>query len=215
MIFPNREQAGIQLARRLSDCRDARPVVLALPRGGLPIGRAVADAIGAPLDVVVARKIGAPGNEEFAIGAVTARGQRVLNEQALRYVVLPPGYLDRTTEAQRRVAEAREASYRGIHPHEDLAGRTAILVDDGIATGMTMRAAIEDVRARSPRQVVVAAPVMPPDTYAELSRLADRVVALEVPGDFQAVGQFYRDFTQVTDEEAEALLAARPREGAP
>lgn len=211
MIFPNRQQAGVLLARRLAEFRDADPVVLALPRGGLPVARPVAEALAAPLDVVLARKIGAPHNEEYAIGAVTARGHRVLNERALRQVLLPPGYLEEATEAQRRVAAEREARYRGLRPAQPLAGRTAILVDDGIATGMTMRAAIADVRAQAPRQVVVAAPVMPPDTYDEMERLADRVVALLVPPDFYAVGQFYEDFMQVSDEEAEALLAAGAR----
>lgn len=208
MIFQTRQQAGQLLGRRLADFKDASPVVLALPRGGLPIGRAVAEALNAPLDVVVARKIGAPGNPEYAIGAVTARGHRVLNEHALRQVLLPPGYLEKATEAQRRVAEAREARYRGLRAPTPLAGRTAILVDDGVATGMTMRAAIADVRAQAPAQLVVAAPVMPPDTYEQMKSLADRVVPLLVPPDFFAVGQFYADFAQVTDEEAEALLVA-------
>lgn len=207
MIFQTRRQAGQLLGRRLAEFKDANPVVLALPRGGLPIGRCVAEALGAPLDVVVARKIGAPNNEEFALGAVTARGHRVLNDAALRHVLLPPGYLDEATEAQRRVAAKREERYRGLHPMIPLAGRTAILVDDGIATGMTMQAAIADVRAQAPARVVVAAPVMPPDTFGQMEGLADRVVALLVPPDFQAVGQFYADFTQVTDDEAEALLA--------
>lgn len=211
MVFPDREQAGKLLAERLKEFQAVNPEVLALPRGGLPIGRQVADTLGAPLGVVVARKIGAPGNEEFAIGAVTARGHRVLNEHALRHLMMPPGYLERVTEAQRRVAEEREARYRGVKMPLDLRGRTVILVDDGIATGMTMRAAIADVRAQEPAQVVVAAPVMPADTYEEMSRLADRIVALEVPEEFYAVGQFYADFTQVSDEEAEALLAAKTR----
>lgn len=211
MVFRDRQHSGKLLAERLMEFKAANPVVLALPRGGLPVGRAVADALGAPLGVVVARKIGAPGNEEFAIGAVTARGHRVLNEHALRHLMMPPGYLDRVTEAQRRVAEDREARYRGLGAPLDLRGRTVVLVDDGIATGMTMRAAIADVCAQAPAQVVVAAPVMPPDTYDEMRRLADRVVALEVPEDFYAVGQFYEDFTQVSDAEAEAILAAKTR----
>jgi len=211
MMFADRQQAGKLLGQRLLEFKETAPVVLALPRGGLPIGRAVADALGAPLDVVVARKLGAPGNPEFAIGAVTARGHRVLNEQALRHVMLPPGYLEHETEVQRKVAEERERRYRGVHTPQDLRGRTAILVDDGIATGMTMRAAIEDVRAQRPSQVVVAAAVMPPETFDEMQRLADHVVALLVPPDFYAVGQFYSDFTQVTDDEAEACLAAQRR----
>ncbi|HEY9722565.1 MAG TPA: phosphoribosyltransferase family protein, partial [Oscillatoriaceae cyanobacterium] len=177
------------------------------------LARPVADALGAPLDVIVARKIGAPGNPEFAIGAVTARGTRVLNERVLRQVMLPPGYLQQATEAQREEAERREAMFRGLHGHVPLAGKTALIVDDGVATGMTMFAAIADARAAQARRVVVAAPVIAPDTYQELLRQADAVEALEVPADFFAVGQFYENFAQTTDDEVKALLSAGTRAG--
>jgi predicted phosphoribosyltransferase len=207
MRFRNRTEAGNLLGAKLSGYRGQDAVVLALPRGGVPVGKAIADALDAPLDVIVARKIGAPGNEEFALGAVTARGARVLNEPALRRVFLPPGYLNAKTEEQRAEAARRERVWRGIRPAEPLAGRTAILVDDGIATGMTMRAAIVDARVRHPARLIVAAPVIAPDTYDDLLETVDDVVALAVPAAFMAVGAHYDDFTQVTDDEALAMLA--------
>jgi predicted phosphoribosyltransferase len=208
MSFRNREEAGRQLAQALRGFRGTDAVVLGLPRGGVAVAQPVAAALGVPLDVLVARKIGAPGQEEFAIGAVTARGTRVLNDAVLRRMFLPPGYLEDETEHQRQVAEDRERQLRGIRKAEPLEGRTAILVDDGIATGMTMRAAIADARSQRPARLVVAAPVVAPDTYFDMQGLADSVVALEVPDPFYAVGQFYGQFNQVSDEEVRQLLAA-------
>jgi putative phosphoribosyl transferase len=210
MIFQDRTQAGLQLAKRLLAYQDCSPLVLALPRGGVPVAQPIADALHAPLDVLVARKIGAPGNEEFAIGAVTARCTRVLNERVLRHYMLPPGYLEAKTQEQKRVARDREEDLRGLRAAVELRDRTVILVDDGIATGMTMRAAIADVRARSPRTIIVAAPVIAPDTYNELQAVADDVVSLQVPTDFYAVGQFYATFPQVSDEEVRAILRGQP-----
>lgn len=208
MPFRNREEAGEKLAQALRGFRGTDAVVLGLPRGGVAVAQPVAHALGVPLDVLVARKLGAPGQEEFAIGAVTARGTRVLNDQVLRRMFLPPGYLAAETERQRQLAEARERQLRGVRKAEPLTGRTAILVDDGIATGMTMRAAIADARSQHPARLVVAAPVVAPETYFELQGLADTVVAVEVPDPFYAVGQFYNEFNQVSDEEVRQLLAA-------
>lgn len=209
MIFTTREAAGRMLASKLQEHRGA--LVLALPRGGLPVASPIAAALGGTLDVLVARKLGAPGQDEFAIGAVTAQGDRVLNEQALRHLWLPPGYLERKTAEQQEVARRREAFFRGVRAPEPLAGRVVILVDDGVATGMTMRAAIAAARRQAPARLVVAAPVMAPDTYRELATLADEVVALAVPAGFRAVGQFYENFPQLSDEEArDVLLAVRP-----
>jgi predicted phosphoribosyltransferase len=209
MVYVDRLDGGRRLAERLMTYRGRDVVVLGLPRGGVVTARPVADALGAPLDVLVARKLGAPGQEELAIGAVTARGTRVLNDAVLRFAMLPPGYLEAETERQRQVAEARERTLRDFRPAEPLTGRVVVLVDDGVATGMTMRAAIADARAQRPAELVVAAPVIAPDTYQELLAMADRVVAVDVPREFYAVGQFYRDFTQTTDEEVRQLLAAR------
>lgn len=215
MTYRDREEAGRFLAQALAAYRGPDVVVLGLPRGGVVVAAPVAEALGAPLDVLVARKIGAPGNPEFAIGAVSSHGQVVLNDGALRFVVLPPGYLEAETERQRRVARDREVQLRGDRPRVPLAGKTAILVDDGIATGMTVKAAVADLSEappdRRPARVIVAAPVVAPDTYRALEPLVDAVVALDVPEGFYAVGQYYQNFTQTTDEEVEALLRSRVR----
>lgn len=206
IVFKDRTEAGRWLAEKLEGYRGQDVVVLGLPRGGLPVARAVADRFGWPLDVLVARKIGAPQHEEFAIGAVTARGTRVLNEAALRGVMLPPGYLEAVSDDQTMKAKEREALFRGARPPEPLTGRVVMLVDDGVATGMTLRAAIADVRHQEPARIVVAAPVIAPETFDALQQSADDVVAVSVPALFYAVGQFYADFTQVSDAEAKDCL---------
>jgi putative phosphoribosyl transferase len=207
MIFRNREQAGKLLAERLDDLRGQDVVVLGLPRGGVVVAREVAERLGAPLDVLVARKLGAPGYEELAIGAVTARCTRVLNDELLRRLILPPGYLERETDAQCSLALEREQRLRGAREPIPLAGRVVVLVDDGVATGMTMFAAIADAQADNPADIVVAAPVMPPETFNALRRRVGRVVSLAVPEGFMAVGQYYTDFRQVEDAEVQDLLA--------
>jgi putative phosphoribosyl transferase len=210
MLWQDRREAGRQLAERLSQYRGTDAVVLGLPRGGLPVAEEVAAALMLPLDIVVARKIGAPGYEEFAIGAVSAHGIRRLNESALRRMPVPEAYLQTETAKQRQVAIQREAFLRGAGPAVPLTGRTAILVDDGIATGLTALTAIADVRDRRPARLVVAVPVAAADAYAHLQAEADEVVALDVPEDFRAVGQFYADFSPVSDAEArDCLVRAR------
>lgn len=208
MRFRDRTEAGELLARRLSRYAGPDTVVLGLPRGGVPVARAVARALDAPLDVLVSRKIGAPGNPEYAIGAITSRGVRVLNESALRHLYLPPGYLDQEAMEQRRVAENRERDLRGVQPAVPLAGKVVIIVDDGIATGMTARAALCDVREQQPATVILAAPVIASDTAQTLSGLADAVETVHVPDVFFAVGQFYDRFDQVEDETVRDILAA-------
>jgi putative phosphoribosyl transferase len=208
MRFKNREQAGEQLARKLIAYRGKNTVVLGLPRGGVPVAGRIAGALGAPLDVLVARKIGAPGQPEFAIGAVTAKGTRVLNEALLRHFLLPPGYLEEATRVQQAEAQKRETRLRGLRPRVPLTGKTVILVDDGIATGMTMQAAIRDVRREHPGLIVIATPVIAPDSYETLMIQVEGMIVLAVPETFEAVGQFYEDFRQTTDEEVQALLTA-------
>lgn len=209
MKFKDREEAGRRLAERLTSFKGRDAVVLGLPRGGVVTARPIAQALGVPLDVLVARKIGAPNQPEFAIGAVTARGTRVLNMPVLRRYLLPPDYLEQETAAQRLEAERREAMFRGDRPMAAITGKIAILVDDGIATGMTMFAAIEDARAANPSAIIVAVPVAPKDTYQQLTERVEKVVVLDLPDPFVAVGLFYEDFTQTTDEEVQRLLAAK------
>lgn len=207
MKFKNRAAAGRQLAEALEEYRGADTVIIGLPRGGMAVARPVADALGAPLDFVSARKLGAPGNPEYAIGAVTAAGTRVLNSPALRMSWLPPGYLEEETARQRALAVQREAMLREVAPAQPLEGQVLVVVDDGVATGMTMFAALAELRTHRPKALIAAAPVIAPDTFQALERVADRVVALGLPADFSAVGLFYDVFDQVTDEEARALLA--------
>ncbi len=213
MMYENREQAGRLLAARLMQHFGKDVLVIALPRGGLPVGREVADALEAPLDILVAKKIGAPGNPEFAIGAVTARGNRVLNDEAIIALGVGPHYIMDKTREQGQAATRREAFLRANRPAERVAGRTVILVDDGVATGMTMRAALLDLRDQKAERVIIAVPVAAPDTLRALRRLADEVVALASPEPFHAIGQFYRDFSQVSDEEARTILVGTPKPG--
>jgi len=204
--FADREEAGQRLAATVRE-RDVRPdVVLAIPRGGLPLGRAVADALDEPLDVVVASKIGAPDNPEFAIGAVGSDGTTWLDEETIRRVGVDDEYVDSEREREARAAREKTLRYRDAESAPDLAGQTVVLVDDGAATGSTAIAAARLARARGAERVVVALPVAPPNTVRDLEAEADEVVCLLVPDSFRAVGQFYDRFDQVTDEEAIAYL---------
>ena len=205
-MFVDRTDAGRQLADRLAAEGIDPEVVVAIPRGGLPVGRAVADRFDVPLDVVVAEKVGAPGNPELAVGAVAGDGSRWLNESLAARVGADEEYLDE--EAAREAANAREKvdRYRGGDPAPDLAGKAVVLVDDGVATGATAIACLRQVRAAGASTVVLAMPVTSRDALERLRGEADRVVAVETPRDFGAVGRFYRDFEQVTDEEALSYL---------
>ena len=211
MMWRDRTEAGRALAAALAPYRGRDAVVIGLPRGGVVVAAQVARALGAPLDVRFAKKIPAPFQPELAIGAVSGGGERVLHEDLIRQLLLPPGYLAHATAEAREVARAREADLRGLRPAEPLRGRVAIVVDDGVATGMTMFAAVADVAAERPAELVVAAPVIAPDTALKLEAKADRVVALDTPADFMAVGQFYHDFRQTEDAEVRALLAGAGR----
>jgi predicted phosphoribosyltransferase len=195
------------LASRLLRYR-GRPdvVVLGLPRGGVPVAFEIAQALGAPLDVFVVRKIGMPGHAEFAIGAIASGGVQVLSEDVIRAYGVPRAAVEAVAERERAELERREREYRGGRPLLDLHGRTVILVDDGLATGSTMRAAVEAVRALGPARIVVAVPVGAPDTCAALAHIADEVVCARMPEPFAAVGLWYSDFSQTTDEEVHALL---------
>jgi len=205
-MFRDRTAAGERLADALEARGVAADVVLAIPRGGLPLGRAVADRLDAPLDVVVASKIGAPNNEEYALGAVAEDGAAWLNEAALDRLTVTDAYLAREREREREVAAEKAATYRD-GDRLDLADRRVVVVDDGVATGATMRACLRLVGEEEPESLVVAVPVGPPETLDDLSALADEVVAVERPRSFRAVGAHYRNFDQVSDENAMSYLA--------
>lgn len=205
--FPDRLEAGRQLARRLEEYRGHHALVLGIPRGGVPVAREVAEGLDGELDVVVARKLGAPFQEELAIGAVTADGGRWLNEELVEQLGVTPEYLERVTALQIAEAKRRESRFRGGAPVPALEGRLVILVDDGLATGATMRAAIRAVRGRGARRLVVAVPVAAVDTSRSLAGEVDELVCLATPEPFWAVGQYYRNFEAVSDDEVEAMLS--------
>ena len=207
MIFRDRKEAGEVLASRLKQYANRGDVVvLALPRGGVPVGFELARALDAPLDVFVVRKLGTPGHEELAMGALASGNVRVLNREVLSELAIPPQMIDRVTEREQRELARREQLYRGDRPPLDVRGRTAILTDDGVATGSTMRAGVMALRRLQPQRLVVAVPVASPRACEELGRLADEVVCPETPEPFYAVGAWYDDFTQTTDEEVRELL---------
>ena len=205
--FLNRSEAGRQLAAELTRYAARSDVlVLGLPRGGVPVAFEIAAALDAPLDVFIVRKLGLPGHEEFGIGAIASGGVRVVDESVLRAYGVDADVLDRITERERSELERRERLYRDDRPFPAVANRVVILVDDGLATGSTMRAAIAALRAESPREIVVAVPVGAPETCTSIAKLADDVVCLEKPDPFYAVGLWYQDFEQTEDEEVHDLL---------
>ncbi len=207
MIFLDRLEAGKLLAEKLKKYAHAGAVVLALPRGGVVLGRAVADALDAPLDIVVPRKIGAPSNEEYAIGAVTETGEAVWNEE--EKAAAGEAYCEKAAAEQRQEAQRRLKLYRQGRPARAISGKTVIIVDDGIATGLTMRAAIRTVRGERPARIVVAVPVAPADTVERMSGEADELIALQVPDVFYAIGAFYQEFDQVDDQMVIALMSEK------
>jgi putative phosphoribosyl transferase len=209
MVFRDRDEAGDVLAGRLGHHAGRDDVlVLALPRGGVPVAARVARALGAPLDVFVVRKLGVPGHEELAMGAIASGGVEVVNEQVVGRLGLGEVDLRRVAEVEGRELARREQLYREGRPPPDLAGRVVILVDDGLATGSTMRAAVAAARRHRPARVVVAVPTAPASTCQRLGEEADEVVCATTPRPFRAVGYSYRSFPQTSDEEVRILLRA-------
>lgn len=208
MRFADRRDAGQRLAAELKARALPDPVVLALPRGGVPVGYEVAAALKAPLDVLLVRKLGAPGYEEFGIGAVVdgVQPQLVLNAEAIEALQISPAYIEAERDRQLAEIERRRRLYSGSTPAESVQGRTAIVVDDGVATGGTLLAALYALKRASPRHIVLAVPVAPPDTLQKLAVQVDEVVCLAAPVDFRAVGAYYDNFDQTSDEEVIALL---------
>lgn len=207
MLFQDRADAGRQLAARLTHYAD-RPdvIVLALPRGGVPVGYEIARALHAALDLFLVRKLGVPGHEELAMGAIASGGVRVLNDEVVGALDIPPEVIDIVAGDERVELERREQAYRGDRPPPDVRGKVVILVDDGLATGSTMRAAVAALRRMGPEEVVVAVPVGAPATCDEFRTIADDVVCARTPEPFHAVGLWYEDFAQTTDDEVHALL---------
>lgn len=210
-MFADRQDAGQQLGARLreflgEDCAGGEIVVLALPRGGVPVAYQVAKALGSSLDVFVVRKLGAPLQPELAMGAIASGGVRVINEEVVRALHVTPQQSEEIAERETRELERREHAYRGERPPADVRDKCVLLIDDGVATGYTMRAAVVALRQREPKKIVIAVPVAAQDTCQDLKRYADAVICLMTPFDFAAVGQWYRHFDQTTDEEVRRLL---------
>lgn len=210
-IFADRRDAGRRLAIALAAWADAPDcIVLALPRGGVPVAFEVAQALHAPLDLLVVRKLGVPGREEYAMGAIASGGLRVLHEEVVQSLGIPAAAIARVVAREEEELERREREYRGTRPPPVLGGRTVLLVDDGLATGASMEVALQAVQRQHPAQVVVAVPVAPADTCARLRPQADAIVCVATPEPFLAVGCWYQEFPQTTDDEVRALLAAAP-----
>jgi predicted phosphoribosyltransferase len=210
--FRNRSEAGRALADLLEEYRgDANALVLALPRGGVPVGCEVASHLGIPLDVFVVRKLGVPGREELAMGAIASGGVRVLNDDVVGHLAISPGVIDAVAERESREIERREREYRGDRPRPDVRGRLVILVDDGLATGSTMKAAVSALRRQNPCCIVVAVPVAATATRDEFRDIADRIVCARAPEAFSAVSDWYDDFSQTSDDEVRALLSEAQR----
>jgi putative phosphoribosyl transferase len=213
-MFQNREEAAMQLARRLRARSLYNPLVLAIPRGGVVTGAVLARELGAELDVVLARKLRAPMQPELAIGAVSEDGQVYLHPSAGEIPGVTREYIEAERQRQLEEIARRSKLIRAIRPAADFKGRTVLVVDDGIATGSTMIAALQSLRAKQPRELLAVAPVAPPDRLAEVHRWCDAVVCLQAPANFWAIGQFYREFEQVDDAEVARLLreAVAPRQ---
>ncbi|MFW5867618.1 MAG: phosphoribosyltransferase [Armatimonadota bacterium] len=207
--FENRREAGEALAEHLSDLKGENPLVLGVPRGAVPMAAVVADELDGELDVVIVRKMGAPGNPELAIGSVTEEGEAIVNEEFARRTGASDEYIEQETRRQMERIEERKRVYREVRPKVSLEGRTVVIVDDGFATGSTMKAALESARSENPAKLIAAAPVGAQDTCRAMGDYADEVVCLRAPRFFGAVGAFYRDFGQVSDEKVLEVLKER------
>jgi predicted phosphoribosyltransferase len=209
--YEDRRQAGIELAAHVGHLHDRdNMVVLALPRGGVPVAHELARTLGAPLDIVLVRKLGLPGYSELAMGAIASGGVRVLNENVVGWYHVPAAVIDDIARKEEAELAFRERAYRAGRAPVELRDRIVLLVDDGLATGSTMKAAVQAVKERRPSRIVVAVPVSAPDSCRELADIADEVVCPRTPEPFGSVGQWYRDFSETTDQEVRELLHETP-----
>jgi predicted phosphoribosyltransferase len=206
-VFRDRRDAGVQLAAQLMRyAGDSSVIVLGLPRGGVPVAYEVARALRAPLDIFVVRKLGVPGHRELAMGAIASGDVRVLNQEVVKALRIPEAMIDAVAAQEQKELERQQLAYRGDIPFADLAGRTVIVVDDGLATGSTMLAAVRALRQMHPARIIVAAPVAAAETCRLLAKEADEVVCVSTPESFHAVSMWYEEFSQTTDEEVRYLL---------
>lgn len=209
MVFRNRGHAGELLAKQLEKYKGKDTVVLAIPRGGVVVGQVVAEMLGVPLDIIITRKIGAPGNPEFAIGAIGPENEIVLNRQVIEAMRIRREYINAEVGRQGLEMERRERMYRQDRARLALKGKTVLLVDDGVATGANTEVAIKAVRKQKPKKLILAVPVGPKETMERLKALVDELICLVVPTPFYAVGQFYQDFSQTSDEEVIRILKSK------
>lgn len=205
--FTDRTDAGNRLAEALDQYQDRdKLLILALPRGGVPVAAKVAQHLNAEIDLMVVRKLGTPGHEELAMGAIASGGKRILNDEIIRMSNVSDSALEEVTEREQKELERREKTYRGDRPWPDVSDYTVIIVDDGVATGATMKAAADALRSYKPKELIIAIPVAPPDTVEELRSKADDIICLETPHAFGGIGRWYKDFGQTSDDEVRDLL---------
>lgn len=206
MLLENRREAGVQLAARLEIYRGRDPLILAVPRGGVAVAEPIYKALGGELDVVITRKIGAPHQRELAIGATSGDGLVMLNDDLVSRLGVFPDYIQKAAEKEQAEIVRRLKKYRGNRPLPRIEGRLVLVVDDGVATGYTLLTALKSLLRHNPAELALALPVGPPETFARLKKEVDALIYLEAPVDFAAVGQFYRDFNQVGDDEVVEIL---------
>lgn len=205
--FRDRQEAGKRLAEKIkAETAPLDPIVLALPRGGVPVAFEVAQALQAPLDIFLVRKLGMPGHEELAIGAIASGGVRVLNREIMQQSDLPREIVEEITEREQRELERREHAYRGDRPPPNLYGKTVFLIDDGLATGATMRAAVIALKQQEPARIIVAVPIAAPETCIEFRDVVDEIICAVTPEPFIAIGMWYEEFPQMTDDEVRDYL---------